>query len=46
MVKCDNCGTENGYPKERENVWFCRKCLHRTPMTKPEEIKDEIKDDK
>jgi len=32
MVKCENCGTENGYPKFREMIWICRKCLHKTKI--------------
>jgi len=37
-MKCERCKTENGYPKFREDVWICRKCLHKTPIKKEETI--------
>ena len=37
-MECEKCHTENGYPLRRENVWFCRKCMHKTKI---EEEKDE-----
>jgi len=36
-MKCDNCQTENGYIKERKNIWFCRKCGFETPIVKEED---------
>jgi len=39
-MRCENCNTENGYPRIRDNVWFCKKCLHETPLKK-EEKQDE-----
>jgi len=40
-MNCEECGTSNGYPKLKEKVWQCRKCLHKTPIKEEEEVDDE-----
>ena len=39
-MKCEECGTENGYPKFKEMVWLCRKCLHKTPIVEKKESEE------
>jgi len=40
-MKCENCNTENGYPKFKEMIWVCRKCLHKTKIKEEEQVDGE-----